>query len=49
VIDVVRQDPPRSTAIRRSSVSGVVQDWLQERDLRGADAPTATFVVYCAT
>ena len=48
VIDVIQADASRSTRIRRSSLSGVVQDWLDERELRGADVIRAQVALLVA-
>ena len=48
MIDVIQADASRSTGIRRSSVCGVVQDWLDERDLRGADVIRAQVALLVA-
>jgi hypothetical protein len=48
VINVARQDSSRSTGIHRSTVSGVVQDWLDVRDLRGADVIRAQVALLVA-
>jgi hypothetical protein len=48
VIDVVQADAARSTGIRRSSVCGVVQDWLDERELHGADVIRAQVALLVA-
>ena len=48
MIDVILADAARSTGIRRSSVCGVVQDWLDERDLRGADVIRAQVALLVA-
>jgi hypothetical protein len=48
VIDVIQADASRSTGIPGSTVSGVVQDWLRERDLRGADVIRAQVALLVA-
>ena len=46
---MIQVDAARSTGIHRSTVSGVVQDWLDERDLQGADAIRGRIALLVAT